>query len=166
MRLDYGSVLPEARTAMLGLEQVVHDSSLEPGVVELVKLRASQMNGCARCVEMHAADARVVGEDQRKLDLVAVWREASCFTAAERAALGWCEALTLLAEKGASDVSYGEVAAHFDPDQLVALTLAVAAINAWNRLNVGFGIPDGGYRPTRREPERARPSGPAAMGST
>lgn len=152
MRLDYAKVLPEALTAMLGLEQVVHDSDVEPRLLELVKLRASQINGCARCVEMHSKDARAIGEHQERLDLVAVWREASCYTPAERAALGWCESLTLLAARGAPDEAYAEVVAQFEPEQLVALTVAVAAINAWNRLNVGFGIPAGGHRSIQRPP--------------
>jgi len=136
----------------MGLERVVHDSTLDPQLIELVKLRASQVNGCARCVEMHTKDARAIGEDQERLDLVAVWPEAGCFSPAERAALGWCEALTDIAHRGAPDDAYTEVAAHFEPEQLVALTLAVAAINAWNRLNIGFGIPAGGYRSVRRPP--------------
>ena len=159
MRLDYSKVDPEVRTAMMGLERVVHDSTLDPRLVELVKVRASQINGCARCVEMHTKDARAIGEDPERLDLVAVWPEAGCFSPAERAALRWCESLTDIAHCGAPDDTYTEVAAHFEPDQLVALTLAVAAINAWNRLNIGFGIPAGGYVSTRRPPAHtaARP---------
>jgi AhpD family alkylhydroperoxidase len=145
MRMDYGEVLPEVRRAMLGLERVVHDSTLDPRLLELVKLRASQINGCARCVEMHTKDSRAFDENQERLDLVAVWREADCFSAAERAALGWCETLTLVAEHGAPEEVYAEVAVHFEEAELVALTLAVAAINSWNRLNIGFGIPAGGY---------------------
>jgi AhpD family alkylhydroperoxidase len=155
MRLDYGEVLPEVRTAMMGLERVVHDSTLDPRLVELVKVRASQINRCARCVEMHTKDARVIGEDQERLDLVAVWPEAGCFSPAERAALRWCEALTDIAHGGAPDDAYAEVAAHFESEQLVALTLAVAAINAWNRLNIGFAMPAGGYVSSRRPPAHA-----------
>ena len=160
MRLDYGKVLPEVRTAMMGLERVVHDSTQDPLVVELVKLRASQINGCARRVDMHTKDARAIGEDQERLDLVAVWREAGCFSPAEQAALGWCEALTDIAHRGAPDDTYTEVVAHFDPEQVVALTLAVAAINAWNRLNIAFAITAGGYVSPRRPPANA-PSRPA-----
>jgi AhpD family alkylhydroperoxidase len=145
MRADYARVLPAAGSAMMGLERVVHDSTLDPRLIELVKLRASQINGCARCVEMHTKDARALGEGQERLDLVAVWRETGCFSPAERAALGWCEALTLVASRGAPEDVYREVAAHFEAEQLVALTLAVAAINAWNRLNIGFEMPTGGY---------------------
>jgi len=147
MRVDYARVLPDVQTAMLGLEQVVHNSTLEPRIVELIKLRASQINGCARCVQIHTHAARTLGEDQERLDLVAVWPEAPVFTPAERAALRWCETLTLVAERGAPDDAYNELATHFEPEQVAALTLAVAAINTWNRLNIGFGIPAHGQPP-------------------
>jgi len=147
MRVDYAHVLPDAMVAILVLERVVHESTLETRLVELVKLRASQINGCARCVEMHTEDARAVGEDQKRLDLVAVWPDALSFTGRERAALGWCETLTLVADTGATDDSYQQVQEHFDEVEIVALTLAIAAINVWNRLNVGLGAPVGGYVP-------------------
>lgn len=140
MRIDYASALPAARTALLGLEKVVHRSDLDPRLVELVKVRASQINGCAHCLEMHTAGARALGEDQQRLDLIAVWPEAGCFSVQERAALGWCEAVTSIADKGAPDAVYDAVAQHFQPAQIVALTLAIAAINAWNRMNIAFRI--------------------------
>lgn len=152
MRLDYASVLPSARTAMLGLEKVVHGSGLDPRLLELVKIRASQINGCARCLEMHKKDARALGEDQDRLDLVATWTEAGCFSEAERAALGWCEALTLIAETGAPDDVYEAVASEFEPVGIAALTLAITTINAWNRLNVGLRVPTGGYVSPRVPP--------------
>lgn len=145
VRLDYAHVLPETGKAMLALERVVQQSTLEPRLVELVKLRVSQINGCARCTEMHTKDARALGEDQDRLDLVAVWPETPCFSPAERAALAWGEALTTIADSRAPDDTYEELARHFDAQEVVALTLAVAAINAWNRLNVGLRIPAGGY---------------------
>ena len=151
MRLDYASVLPTARTAMLGLEKVVHDSGLDPRLLELVKIRASQINGCARCLEMHTKDARALGEEQDRLDLVAAWPEAGCFSERERAALAWCEALTLIARTGAPDEVYDAVARHFEPMEIAALTVAITTINAWNRLNVGLRVPAGGYISTRRE---------------
>jgi AhpD family alkylhydroperoxidase len=150
MRLDYASVLPAARTAMLGLEKVVHDSALNPRLLELVKIRASQINGCARCLEMHTKDARALGEEQDRLDLVAAWLEAGCFSERERAALAWCEALTLIASTGAPDDVYDAVARNFEPTEVAALTLAITTINAWNRLNVGLRVPAGGYVSTRR----------------
>lgn len=155
MRLDYMAAMPAARTAMLGLEKAVHGSDLDPGLAELVKLRASQINGCARCLEMHTKDARALGEDQERLDLVAAWREAGCFTERERAALEWCETLTLVAKRRAPDDVYERVAAHFEPPELVALTLAIVAINGWNRFNVAFETPTGGYR----SPYELSPSG-------
>jgi AhpD family alkylhydroperoxidase len=95
MRLDYASVLPAAPQALLGVEKVIASSSLEPTLLELVKVRASQINGCAFCLDMHTKDARAIGEDEQRLHLVAVWREASCFSERERAALAWSEAVTL-----------------------------------------------------------------------
>lgn len=146
MRIDYGEVLPAARAAMLGLEKVVHDSDLDPKLLELVKVRASQINGCAHCLEMHADSARSFGEDQRRLDLVAAWSEAGCFSEQECAALAWCESLTVIAETGAPDDVYDAVSKHFNEGQVVALTIDVVAINSWNRLNVGFRIPPSGSR--------------------
>lgn len=143
--IDYASVSPETLSAMLGLERVVHASGLEPLLVELLKLRASQINGCARCVEMHTKDARALGERQDRLDLVGVWDEAPCFTNRERAALRWCEALTRLAGSAVPDEAARAVDEHFDDRETVALTLAIAAINAWNRLNVGLAAPVGDY---------------------
>ncbi len=150
MRLDYASVLPAARTAMLGLEKAVHESGLNPRILELVKIRASQINGCARCLEMHTKDARALGEEQDRLDLVAAWPEAGCFSERERAALAWCEALTLIAATGAPEEVYDAVARHFQATEIAALTVAITTINAWNRLNVGLRVPAGGYVSTRR----------------
>ncbi len=154
MRLDYGKTLPEATRAMMELEEVVESSPLEPKLRELVKLRASQINGCAYCVDMHTKDARAIGEDEQRLHLVAVWREAPGFSPRERAALAWTEALTLLAETGAPDDVYEEVARHFDAREQVALTLLIVAINGWNRLAVGFRRPAGQYV-SSRQPEPA-----------
>lgn len=130
---------------MAGLEQVVSASTLEPALRELVKLRASQINGCAYCIDMHTKDARAMGEDEERLHLVSAWREAPSFSPRERAALAWTEALTLLADTGAPDDAYDAMAAEFDPAEQVALTLAIIAINGWNRLAVGFRQPVGSY---------------------
>ncbi len=162
MRLDYAKELPEATEAMSGLEAVVRESSLEPRLRELVKLRASLLNGCTYCVDMHTKDAEAIGETEQRLHLVAVWREAPVYTPRERAALAWTEALTLLPETGAPDDVYAEVEREFSPPERVALTLAIVAINGWNRLSVGFRQPAGAYvsrlRPTQpeRAPGRAR----------
>ncbi len=155
MRLDYAKTLPEATRAMSELERVVESSTLEPKLRELVKLRASQINGCAYCVDMHTKDARAIGEEEQRLHLVAVWREAEeFFSPRERAALAWTEALTLLPETRAPDDVYDEVASRFDPQEQVALTLAVVAINGWNRFSVGFRRPAGTYV-SQRHPEPA-----------
>lgn len=130
---------------MSGLEQVVSASTLEPALRELVKLRASQINGCGYCIDMHTKDARAMGEDEERLHLVSAWREAPSFSPRERAALAWTEALTLLADTGAPDDAYDAMAAEFDPAEQVALTLAIIAINGWNRLAVGFRQPVGSY---------------------
>jgi len=145
MRLDHRTVLPEARRAMTGLEEVVESSTLEPKLLELVRERASQINGCAYCLDMHTKDARAIGEDEQRLHLVAVWRAAPFFSPRERAALAWTEALTLLPETGAPDHVYAAMAREFDPAEQVALTLAIIAINGWNRLAVGFRRPVGSY---------------------
>jgi len=145
MRLDYAKVMPEATRALVGLEKVVDESTLEPKLRELVRLRASQINGCAWCVDMHTQDARAIGETEQRLYMVAVWREAPFFSERERAALAWTEAITRLPETQAPDDVYREVERNFSPKEQVALTLAIIAINGWNRFNVGFRRPAGDY---------------------
>jgi AhpD family alkylhydroperoxidase len=145
MRLDYRKVLPEALQAMVGLEEVVHGSTLEPELLELVKTRASQLNGCAYCLDMHTKDARARGESEQRLHVLAAWREAPFYSERERAALAWCEALTLLPQTGAPDDVYAEVERGFEPEEIVALTLAIVAINGWNRFAVGLRSPVGDY---------------------
>lgn len=144
-RLDYGRTLPAATQALQGLERVVEASTLEPKLRELVKLRASQINGCAFCVDMHTKDAIAIGEDPQRLTMVAVWREAPEFTARERAALAWTESLTLISQTGAPEEDYDWMASQFDAEEQVALTLAVIAINGWNRFAIGFRTPAGKY---------------------
>src|SRR5665811_1270753 len=148
-RLDYRTELPDAIQAMSGLEKVVESSTLEPLRVELVKQRASQINGCAYCLDMHTKDAVAIGEDEQRLHLLAVWREAPFFAPRERAALAWTEALTLLPDTGAPDYVYVAMTREFDPAEQVALTLAIVAINGWNRLAVGFRRPVGLYVSSR-----------------
>lgn len=138
-RLAYQAASPEAFKAMLRLEQQVHGLGLEPSLLELVKTRASQINGCAWCLEMHTRDARALGETEQRLYLLAAWRDAHCYTPKERAALAWTEEVTRLdSAQGVSDAVYEEARRHFDEKQLVDLTLAIIAINGWNRLNVAF----------------------------
>lgn len=139
MRVDYAKQFPAGVSAMRGLELAVRASTLEPGLLELVRIRASQINGCAYCLAMHTRDARARGEHATRLDTVAAWREAPFFTARERAALAWCEALTDLPRAGAPDEVYAVVEAAFAPAEIVALTCAIVAINGWNRLAVGLG---------------------------
>ena len=150
MRVDYRKVFPAAVKAMAGLESAIHTSTLEAPLLELVKLRASQLNGCGYCVDMHTKDAEAIGVEQQRLHLVVVWREAPVYSERERAALAWCEALTLLSQSGAPDEVYEEVGRVFSPDEIVALTLAIVTINGWNRFAVGLRSPVGSYvRPER-----------------
>jgi AhpD family alkylhydroperoxidase len=138
MRVDYPKQSPAGMRAMAELERAVRASTLEPGLLELVKIRASQINGCTYCLAMHNRDARTRGEHQARLDTVAAWREAPFFTERERAALAWCEALTELPRTGAPDEDYAEVEKEFTPAEIAALTFAIVAINGWNRLAVGL----------------------------
>jgi AhpD family alkylhydroperoxidase len=137
-RLDFYKASPDAAKAMLALESAVKSLGLEPGLLELVKLRASQINGCAYCVDMHSRDARKQGESERRLYAIAVWREAPFFTERERAALAWTEALTRIAETRAPDADYEWLSSQFTERERVDLTLAINAINSWNRLAIGF----------------------------
>ena len=152
MRLDYRKSFPQALQAMLGLETAVHESTLEPQLLELVKMRASQLNGCAYCLDMHSKDARAAGESEQRLHVLAAWREAPFYSERERAALAWCESLTLLPQSGAPDAAFAEARGQFDDDELVALTLAIVAINGWNRFAVGFRAEVGGYVPRQAVP--------------
>ncbi len=145
MRIDYHRAFPAASRAMVGLEQAVAASGLEPGLLELVKMRASQLNGCAYCLDMHSKDARARGEDEQRLHVLAAWREAPFYSRRERAALAWCESLTLLPQTGAPDDVYEQVRAELAEEEIVALTLAIVAINGWNRFAVGFRSPVGDY---------------------
>ena len=154
MRVDHRTVFPAALSAMAGLEQAVQQSTLEPELLELVKLRASQINGCGYCVDMHTKDAESMGVEAQRLHLVVVWREAPVYTERERAALAWCEALTLLPQSGAPDDVYVDVEKAFSPEEVVALTLAIVAINGWNRFAVGLRAPVGSY--VSRSPASAR----------
>jgi AhpD family alkylhydroperoxidase len=141
MRLNYWAVAPEAVKAMMGLEQAVKDMGLEPSLFHLIKLRASQINGCAYCIDMHNREARADGESQQRLDLLSVWRETHFFNEREKAALAWTEALTLIADTHAPDADYEALSAVFDERERVAITLAIAAINGWNRFAIGFRTP-------------------------
>ncbi len=145
-RLDYKAASPAAFDAMRQVERQVHRSGLEPLLLELVKSRASQINGCAWCLDMHTKDARARGETEQRLYLLSAWRDAPCYSARERAALAWTEAITRVAEtQDVPDEVYEQARRHFDEKSLVDLTLAVIAINGWNRLNVAFRTTVGDY---------------------
>ena len=137
-RLDYFAAAPRLMQAMVNLEKAVASSGLEHGLIELVKTRASQMNGCAFCIDMHTRDARKAGESEARLYLLDAWREAPHYTPRERAALAWTEALTLVASTRAPDADYDGLKPHFTEEGIVKLSLLIATINAWNRLAIGF----------------------------
>jgi AhpD family alkylhydroperoxidase len=148
-RLDGQKVAPGAYRAMAALESYVRNSSrLEPSLLELVRMRASQINGCAYCIDMHSKDARAMGETEQRLYALSAWRETPFFTDRERAALVWTEAVTLIGSSHASDEIYEEVRQRFTEEELVNLTLAIVAINGWNRLAIGFRTVPGSYQVT------------------
>ena len=132
--------------AMLALSHEVH-GTLEQRLLELVKIRASQINGCAYCIDMHTKDARLAGETEQRIYALSAWRETPFFSERERAALEWTEALTRIADNHVPDELYARVSAHFSEAELVALTFAVVVINSWNRLAVSFRAPAGTYEP-------------------
>lgn len=137
-RLDFYKANPRAVKALMALEEQIGKSSIEKPLAELVRLRASQINGCAFCVDMHTADARKGGETDRRLATVVVWRETPFFTERERAALAWTEALTLVSHEHVPDAVWEAVKPHFSGEEMVDLTLLVSAINSWNRFAISF----------------------------
>ncbi len=138
---------PEAYEAMLALERYLQRCGLEQSLVEIVKLRASQINGCAYCIDMHTKDARAAGETEQRLYLLDAWRESPFYSPRERAALAWVESVTRIAETHAPDEVYEEARRHFSDKELVDLNWVVVAINAWNRLAIPFRFPPGAYPP-------------------
>jgi len=146
-RLNYSKVSPDGIEGLLQLEKHVRNSGLESGLIELVKLRASQINGCAYCIDMHTKDARTHGESEQRLYAVSAWHEAPFFSERERAALAWTEAVTLISQDHVPDEVYLEARKHFAEKELVDLTLAIVAINGWNRLAISFRTPAGSYEP-------------------
>ncbi len=148
-RLDYTKAAPEGYKAMLALELYARHSGLEPSLLELVKMRASQINGCAFCLDMHSKDARAGGETEQRLYALNAWRETPFFNERERAALAWTEAVTCVSETHVPDETYESVRQHFSEKELVDLTLAIIAINGWNRLAISFRTVPGSYQPPR-----------------
>ncbi len=134
---------------MLDLEKYIASSGLEEKLIHLVKMRASQINGCAYCLDMHSLDARAIGETEQRLYTLEAWRETPFFTDRERAALAWTEALTLISQTHAADDVYDELKKHFNEKEIVDLTLVVGAINLWNRLAISLRAVPGHYKPAK-----------------
>lgn len=137
-RMNYFAKVPDLLQKMVDLNKAVEDSGFDRHILHLVKLRASQINGCSYCVDMHVKEARKDGETEQRIHLVSAWRESPLFSERERAALEWTEALTLLPQSRADDQYYQPLNAHFSDVEIVQLTLLIGVINTWNRLSVGF----------------------------
>jgi AhpD family alkylhydroperoxidase len=152
-RLDFRKASPQGEKAMMGLHMFVHNCGLDHSLLELVKLRASQINGCAHCMDMHTKELRADGESEQKLYLLSAWRESPFYSDRERAALAWAEAVTLVADSQVPDDVYEEARKHFSEEELVNLTFALVAINGANRLNVAFRTIPGSYQVRRRAAE-------------
>ena len=146
-RIDPQKVSPGAYKAMYGLETFVRQSGLEQPLLDQVRMRASQLNGCAYCIDMHSKDARAQGETEQRLYALDAWRETPFYTERERAALEWTEAVTLISHRHVPDEVYKEVRGHFSEEELVSLTMAIVAINGWNRLAISFRAVPGTYQP-------------------
>ena len=145
-RLNVARVVPEIYSTMRTLQDYVDNTGLEKSLLELVKLRASYINGCAYCVDMHAKDALALGETEQRIYMVPVWRESPFYTPRERAGLAWTETVTEIS-KGVSDEAYAEAREHFEEKELANLTMAIIAINSWNRLAIPFQSEVGSYKP-------------------
>src|SRR6476661_5003457 len=157
-RLDAQKVSPAAYHAMFALEVSVRKaSSLEASLLHLVRMRASQINGCAYCLDMHSKDARAAGETEQRLYALNAWRETPFFTDRERAALAWTEAVTLVAQDHVPDAVYEETRQRFSEEEMVNLTMAIVAINGWNRLSIAFRAVPGDHQPAARKAEGAKP---------
>lgn len=152
-RIDYSKLVPGAVNAVLGMEKYIQSCGLEHSLIELVKMRASYLNGCAYCVDMHSKDARAAGETEQRLYAIPVWRETPFFSERERAALAWTEAVTEIGRDGVSDTLYEAACAQFSDVELANLTMAVVTINAWNRLAIALGADVGSYQPRTQTAE-------------
>ncbi len=150
-RIHYTKYAAEAARALYGLERYLGSSSLGEGLLHLVKMRASQINGCAYCLDMHSKDARALGETEQRLYGLDAWRETPYYTARERAALAWTESVTLVSQTHVPDEVYEEVKKEFSEAEIVDLTHAVAAINAWNRLAISMRAVPGEYRAAQKK---------------
>jgi AhpD family alkylhydroperoxidase len=150
-RLLFHKVAPDAFRAVFALEEYVRQTGLAASLLHLVRIRASYLNGCAYCIDMHTKDARADGETEQRIYAVPVWHETPFFTPRERAALAFTEAVTMIGREGVPDDVYAEARVHFEEAELVKLTVAIAAINAWNRLSITFRTEVGGYQPQQRK---------------
>jgi AhpD family alkylhydroperoxidase len=148
-RVDYKAASPHAFKAMAGLQAAVNHGGLEPALLELIKVRASQINGCAFCIDMHWREGREKGLTDERLYMLNAWREAPVYNARERAALAWTDAVTLVTEGHVPDAVYQQALAEFGAEGLANLTLAVVAINGWNRFGVAFRLPPVGAQGAR-----------------
>lgn len=146
-RLNYSEAAPGALKAMMELEKYARNSGIELSLYELVKIRASQINGCAYCIDMHTKDARKGGETEQRIYALSVWKETPFYTERERAALAWTEALTLISQNDVPDELYATLCEHFSEKERVDLTMAIIAINSWNRLAIPFRTVPGTYEP-------------------
>src|SRR5689334_22856097 len=149
-RLNYAAIDPEARKALLGLEAYQAQCGIEESLLDLVKVRASQINGCAFCLDMHTKDARANAETEQRLYMLSAWRESPFYSDRERAALAWTEAVTLLADNRIPDELYEATRQHFDEHEIISLTMSIVAINAWNRINVAFRTEAGKHQSQRK----------------
>ncbi len=149
-RLNYAKAFPAGLHAVLGVEKAVRESGLEASLLELVKTRASQLNGCAYCIDMHTKDARAAGETEQRLYALSAWRETPFFTPREQAALAWTEAVTNIQQGHANDAEYESARQQFDEAELTKLTIAIAQINVWNRIAIAFRAEPGDYKPSQK----------------
>jgi AhpD family alkylhydroperoxidase len=150
-RVEFHKIGQKPIQLMLAIEGYLNGCGLDHGMLHLIKLRASQINGCAYCIDMHSKDARALGESEQRLYALNAWEETPFFSERERAALKWTEALTLVADGHVPDAVFEEVRPHFTDDELVNLSLAVSTINAWNRLSIALRAVPGGYQPAVRK---------------
>lgn len=146
-RMNAMAAAPQAYHAMYGLEAYIKQSGLEHGLIHLVKLRVSYMNGCAYCVDMHSKDARAIGETEQRIYSVPVWHETPFYSPRERAAFAWAEVVTALGAHGVTDADYEAVRREFDEAEVVNLTMTIVTINGWNRLSIALGTEVGSYKP-------------------
>lgn len=148
-RIDYRKYAQEPLQQLLAIEKYIAESGLEPKLIHLIKMRASQINGCAYCLDMHSIDARTAGESEQRLYTLEAWRETPFFSERERAALAWTEAVTLISQTHAPDDVYADMQKHFSEKEIVDLTLVAAMINLWNRVAISLRAVPGHYRPAK-----------------